>query len=353
MTQTLTLRRPDDMHVHFREGARMQTVVPFTAAQFARAIVMPNTQPFITTVEEAARYRDEILAAVPADRSLTPLMTLYLRDTLSPEEIRRAKQSGIVHGVKFYPQGATTNSHGGVADLKSVTEQLAVMEEVDLPLLVHGESADPDSDPFDREHIFYQAAFEWLTKTYPKLRIVFEHITTAQAAEWIERAPKHLRIGATITPQHLLVDRRYLCGGSLRPHAFCKPILKRKEDRESLLQMATSGNPRFFLGTDSAPHAQHGAAGTAKEVDCGCAGCFTAHAALEFYAEAFASVRALDRLEDFSSRYGAAFYQLPQNEDTVTLEAVTWQAPPAYDFGGADQVVPFRQEEPLQWRLRT
>lgn len=353
MTQTLTLSRPDDMHVHFREGARMQTVVPFTAAQFARAIVMPNTQPFITTVDEATRYREAILAAVPAGKTFTPLMTLYLRDTLSPDEIRQAKRSGIVHGVKFYPQGATTNSHGGVADLRSVTEQLQTMEEVDLPLLVHGESADAAADPFDREAIFYREVFEWLTTTYPQLRIVFEHITTTEAATWVAEAPSHLRIGATITPQHLLVDRRYLCGGSLRPHAFCKPILKRAADRKTLVAMATSGNPRFFLGTDSAPHAQHGVAGTAKEADCGCAGCFTAHAAMELYAEAFDAAGQLHRLDDFASRFGAEFYELPQNQDILTLEQTSWQAQPAYDFGAEDAVVPFRQEVPLRWRMVT
>ena len=347
----LTIGRPDDMHVHFRQGARMAAVVPFTARQFGRAIVMPNTQPYIRTVDEAARYRDQIMAAVPSEvTTFTPLMTLYLQTAMSPATIRAAKRSGFVHGIKMYPHGATTNSDGGVERVRDVEEQLRVMEEVDMPLLIHGESANPQDDVFEREDIFYHESFAWLTSAFPKLRISCEHITTKTAVEMIIRAPKHIRLGATITPQHLLENRNYLLGGSLRPHAFCKPILKAEEDRQALLKAAVSGNPRFFLGTDTAPHPQHGAAGKAKETDCGCAGCFSAHAAIELYAQAFNEAGELDRLDDFTSRFGAEFYELPRNEGTITLINEEWSAPSAYKFGD-DQVVPFRQEEPLQWRI--
>jgi dihydroorotase len=350
METSLTLTRPDDMHLHVRQGARMESVVPLTARQFGRAIIMPNTKPYISTVDDARRYRDEILAAVPTGISFEPLMTLYLQTTTSSDTIRAAKASGFIHGMKLYPAGKTTNSEGGVVDIWDVASQLRVMEEVDLPLLVHGESAKEGLDPFDREEVFYETAFVWLLREYPKLRIVAEHITTSIAARAVERAPRNARVAATVTPQHLLVNRAYMLDGMLRPHAYCKPILKREEDRESLVRMATSGNPRFFLGTDSAPHPKTGEARAAKEVDCGCAGSFTAHAALEMYAEVFEWACALPQLDHFASRYGAEFYELPRNEGTVTLTKEQWHAPETYDFGDAT-VVPFRQEAPLQWRI--
>lgn len=350
-TVTLTVTIPDDMHIHVRQGDRIM-VVRQTAQQFGRAIIMPNTQPYIRTVDQAARYRDEILAALPSGIGFEPLMTLYLQTTLSPDTIREAKKSGFIRGIKMYPAGATTNSEGGVVQIQDVEEQLRVMEEVDMPLLIHGESANPDDDVFERESIFYAEAFGWITSNFPKLRVSCEHITTKTAVTMIEQAPKNLRLGATITPQHLLVNRNYMLGGHLRPHAFCKPILKTEEDRQALLAAATSGNPRFFLGTDSAPHQQHGAAGKAKECDCGCAGCFSAHAAIELYAEAFDSVGKLDRLDAFASRYGAEFYELPPNEGTLELVEEEWFAEPSYSFG-TDLVVPFRQEVPLKWRAMT
>lgn len=345
----VTIGHPDDMHLHFRQGDRMAAVVPFTARQFGRAIVMPNTVPYIRTVDEAAQYRDQILAAVPSGVNFTPLMTLYLQTTMHPDTIRAAKRSGFIHGIKMYPAGATTNSDGGVVRIQDVAEQLRVMEEVDMPLLIHGESADAKDDVFHREAIFYGESFAWLTATFPKLRISCEHITTRAAVEMIARAPRHLRLGATITPQHLLENRNYLLGNQLRPHAFCKPILKAEADRQAVLAAATSGNPRFFLGTDSAPHPQRGDSGKAKESDCGCAGCFSAHAAIELYAEAFDAVSALDRFDAFASRFGAAFYELPRNNGSMRLVNEVWSAEPGYDFGDS-QVVPFRQEVPLKWR---
>lgn len=347
---SITIRRPDDWHLHVRQGDRMRSVVPFTARQFARAIIMPNTKPFILTVDDAARYRDEILAAVPSGVDFTPLMTLYLQTTTSPKTIRAAKKSGFIHGIKMYPQGATTNSEGGVVRIQDVAEQLGVMEEVDMPLLVHGEVADPACDIFEREPAFYREAFEWVTGKFPKLRIVFEHITTEEAVHWISEASRTLRIGATITPQHLLVNRNYLLSGGIKPHAYCLPILKTEFDRKALVYAATSGDPRFFLGTDSAPHPQHGEAGTAKETACGCAGAYNAHAAVERYLEVFDSVGKMDYLQDFASHFGPKFYELPLNNGKVTFIREAWQAPPSYTFGDST-VVPFMQEVPLQWRM--
>ncbi len=349
--QTLTLTRPDDMHLHVRQDARMKSVVPLTAKQFGRAIIMPNTKPYISTVDAAARYRDEILAAVPSGVSFEPLMTLYLQTTTSPETIRAAKKSGFIYGMKLYPAGKTTNSEGGVSHITQVEEQLEVMEGVDLPLLVHGEAADFGLDPFDREKEFYETAWPWLLSVFPKLRIVAEHITTSAAAKAVHQS-LDARVAATITPQHLLVNRAYMLDGNLRPHAYCKPILKRKEDQDALLEMAISGDPRFFLGTDSAPHPKNGNSGQAKEADCGCAGCFTAHAALEMYAEAFELSNALERLDDFASRFGAEFYELSRNDGTITLAKEEWYAEGAYQFGETE-VVPFRQEVPLQWKIIT
>lgn len=327
----------------------MRSVVPHTARQFAYATVMPNTSPFILTTDDARRYMDDIFAAGPSDRSFTPLMTLYLTPELSPDEIRKAKESGFVHGIKFYPKGQTTNSHGGVRSLPEVREQLKMMETVDLPLLIHGEVADDTVDVFHREGRFY-STLQWVIDSFPKLRIVCEHITTQVAVEFVRRQPKHVRIGATITPQHALVNRNYLLGGMLRPHAFCKPILKDEYDRKEVFYAMTSGNPRFFLGTDSAPHAQHGGAGKAKEADCGCAGCFTAHAALELYAEVFDRAGLLERLPDFAGTFGRQFYELDETSKVVTLEQSSWQAESSYQFGN-DLVVPFRQEVPLSWKM--
>lgn len=349
-TKQVTIRDPDDFHVHFRHGMRLKSAVPHTARQFRRGIVMPNADPYITTVDLAASYRDEIIAAVPSGMQFTPLLTLYLQTTLSPDTIRAAKRSGFIYAIKMYPQGATTGSDGGVVRIQDAHEQLRVMEEVDMPLALHGETANPNDDVFEREDLFYTEAFVWITTNFPKLRVICEHITTKTAVDMVMHAPRHLRIGATITPQHMLADRNYLLGSGLRPHAYCKPILKTAADRQALVRAATSGNARFFLGTDSAPHAQHGAPGMAKETDCGCAGCFTAHAALELYAEAFDKVGALDRLDDFASRFGAAFYELPRNEGLTTIVREDWHAPASYPFGG-EQVVPFRQEQPLQWRM--
>lgn len=351
---SITIRRPDDFHVHFRQDAendtRLSSVVHHTARQFGRAIVMPNTSPFVLTVEDAARYRDQILQAVPRGVNFTPLMTLYLQAATSPETIRDAKKCGFVHGMKLYPAGGTTNSHGGVRKLTDVEEQFAVMQEVGMPLLIHGELADQECDVFERETQFYTDAFPWLTSNFPGLPIVCEHITTATAVEMIERS-SHKRLGATITPQHLLADRNDMLGrGGIRPGYYCMPILKQGSDRRALLSAATSGNPKFFLGTDSAPHPMYGEAGKAKYSACGCAGCFTASCALELYAEAFDSVRQIDRLGDFASRFGAEFYQLPCNEGMVELVRQEWSPAPKHVFG-ASEVATFRAEKPLQWKL--
>lgn len=354
---TIKLRRPDDMHVHFRGGNRMKSVAPMTARQFGRAIIMPNG-PKILTTDDALRYRDEILSSLPSGSTFQPLMTLYLTTSTSPDEIRKAQKSGYVHALKVYPgthkggQSVTTGSDDGVVDVRQITEQLQTASDVNIPVLMHGETGNPEVDVFERESVFYAESFKWITDTFPKLRLSAEHVTTKKVAEIIERAPKHLRLGATITPQHLLVNRNYLLGGALRPHAFCKPILKEESDRVALLKAVTSGNPRFFLGTDSAPHARNGRSTKAKECDCGCAGCFTAHAAIELYAESFESAGngGLDYLNDFASSFGALFYELPQNEGSITLNKKSWRAKTSYGFG-TDRVVPFRQEEPIVWKM--
>ncbi len=309
--QTITITRPDDWHLHLRDGAEMAAVLPDTAKRFARAIVMPNLKPPVTSVELARAYRDRILAALPTGLEFTPLMTLYLTDHTSPQEIERAKASGFIHAVKLYPAGATTNSQSGVTDLKKVSAVLAAMEANGLPLLVHGEVT--DGDMFDREQIFIDRLLRPLVERYPNLRLVLEHITTKQAAEFVASAGAN--IGATITAHHLLLNRNALFQGGIRPHHYCLPILKREEHRQALVQAATSGNPKFFLGTDSAPHAQH-----TKENACGCAGVYTANAAIELYAEVFDNVGALDKLEGFASFFGADFYGLPRNNSKITLD---------------------------------
>ncbi|MCY0387346.1 dihydroorotase [Robbsia sp. Bb-Pol-6] len=343
---TLTLARPDDWHLHVRDGAMLDAVLPHTARQFARAIIMPNLRPPVTTTAQALAYRERIVAAIPAGRRFAPLMTLYLTDNTPPEEIRRARDSGQVQAVKLYPAGATTNSDAGVTDLAKCARTLDAMQEAGMPLLLHGEATDPAIDLFDRENVFIEQVLIPLRARHPGLKIVFEHITTRQAAEYVrdaDAAPGTL--GATITPQHLLFNRNAIFAGGVRPHYYCLPVLKRESHRVALVEAATSGNPRFFLGTDSAPHLQG-----LKENACGCAGCFTAPHALELYAEAFDKVNALDRLEGFASFHGADFYGLPRNTERVTLRREPWTLPEVFDAAG-QAVVPLRAGETLQWRL--
>ncbi|TCP15153.1 dihydroorotase [Crenobacter luteus] len=341
---TLTLRRPDDWHLHLRDGDALAAVVPATARQMGRAIVMPNLKPPVTTVELAAAYRERILAARPAGSGFEPLMTLYLTDNTAPEEIRKAKASGFVHGVKLYPAGATTNSDAGVTSLAKAMPALEAMAEVGLPLLVHGEVTHGEIDIFDREAVFIETVFQPLLASLPELRVVMEHITTRQAAEFVAEAPAN--VAATITAHHLLLNRNAMLVGGIRPHYYCLPILKRESHREALLKAATSGSAKFFLGTDSAPHPKG-----AKESACGCAGLYTAHAAIELYAEAFESVGALDKLEAFASLNGPAFYGLPVNADTVTLVKEDWYVPHTVAFGETE-LVPMRAGEPVRWKLK-
>jgi dihydroorotase len=340
---TLILRRPDDWHVHLRDGAALSAVVRFTAERFGRAIVMPNLKPPITSAELARAYRDRILAALPAQSKFEPLLTLYLTNATTPDDIDRARACGFVHGVKLYPAGATTHSDAGVTEMANVYPVLARMEEIGMPLLVHGETPRPDVDVFDRETHFIDSVLQPLLERFAGLRVVLEHITTARAVEFISGA--RVGVAATITPQHLLHNRNAIFSGGIRPHYFCWPILKRESDRRALLGAATSGNPRFFLGTDSAPHER-----AAKENACGCAGMFTAHAAIELYAEVFESAGHLERLEPFASHFGADFYGLPRHDDTITLVKETWVPPAVYDFGDG-ALVPYRGGEPIAWRL--
>jgi dihydroorotase len=340
---TLTLKRPDDWHVHLRDGPALSAVLPFTAAQFGRAIVMPNLNPPVTTTALAQAYRSRILAALPAGARFEPLMTLYLTDSTTPQEIERAKAAGFVHGVKLYPAGATTHSNAGVTDVETLDQVFGAMESIDMPLLVHGESTHADVDVFDREEVFLDTILAPLCARFARLKIVVEHITTARAVDFVKSARSG--IAATITPQHLLHNRNAIFAGGIRPHYYCLPILKRERDREALLAAAVSGNPRFFLGTDSAPHERG-----AKESACGCAGMFTAHAALELYAEAFESAGRLDRLEGFASHFGADFYGLARHADTVSLVKESWVAPATYEFGGGS-LVPYRAGEGIGWRM--
>jgi dihydroorotase len=342
---TLTLTRPDDWHLHLRDGAALASVVPYTARQFARAIVMPNLKPAVTTVALARAYRERILAAVARSgvSAFEPLMTLYLTDNTSPAEVAAARASGLVHAVKYYPAGATTNSDAGVTALERAFPALEAMEQHDLPLLMHGEVTDPDVDVFDRENAFIDRILAEIVRRFPALRIVFEHITTKDAADYVTTAGP--RIGATITAHHLLYNRNALFKGGLRPHYYCLPVLKRERHRAALVRAATGGSGKFFLGTDSAPHPRD-----EKESACGCAGCFTAHAALELYAEAFDAAGALDRLEAFASFNGPDFYRLPRNTERVTLVRESWEAPREIEFGGT-ALTPLRGGEPLAWRL--
>ena len=344
MTNSITIIRPDDWHLHLRDGAALKAVLPDTARQFARAIVMPNLRPPVTTTALASAYRTAILQALPQGASFEPLMTLYLTDNTSADEIKRAKVSGIVHGVKFYPAGATTNSDSGVTSLQACAAALGTMEEVGLPLLIHGEVTDGDIDVFDREKVFIERNMVTLLKNYPRLKIVFEHITTKDAADFVTSAPNN--VAATITAHHLLMNRNDMFKGGIHPHHYCLPILKRETHRLALVAAATSGNPKFFLGTDSAPHAKG-----SKEAACGCAGMYTAHAAIEFYAEAFEAANALDKLEGFASFYGADFYGLPRNKEEVTLVKEAWTVPASLPYPSGE-LVPLRAGQMVAWKLR-
>lgn len=340
---TLTITRPDDWHVHLRDGGSMRSIVGATARVFGRAVIMPNLDPPVTTVAAAAAYRERIAAAAPANSRFAPLMTLYLTDNTPADEIARARAAGFILGVKYYPAGATTNSDSGVTDPGRVWPTLAAMEKHGLPLLLHGEVSRPEVDVFDRERVFIEQLLSRIVRDFPGLRIVVEHITTAEAADFVAAAPSN--VAATITPQHLLWSRSALFAGGIRPHFYCLPILKRETHRQALVRAATGGNPKYFLGTDSAPHAKR-----AKESGCGCAGCFSAPAAIELYAEAFEAAGALGRLEAFASFHGADFYGLPRNRDTVTLRREAWVVPEAYPLG-EDTVVPLRAGETMRWRI--
>lgn len=339
----LTLKRPDDWHVHLRDGAALAAVVPFTAQRFARAIVMPNLRPPVTSTVLAGAYRERILAALPPDSRFEPLMTLYLTDDTPAAEIDCARASGFVHGIKLYPAGATTHSDRGVTDIRRTHAALDRMEESGMPLLVHGEVTGEDVDVFDREARFIDEVLVPLLERFSRLKVVFEHITTARAAQFVMQARPG--VAATITPQHLLHHRNALFTGGLRPHFYCLPILKRERDRLALVEAATSGSPKFFLGTDSAPHEK-----STKETACGCAGMFTAHAAIELYAEVFDAAGHLERLEGFASRFGPDFYGLPYNVDDITLIKESWVPPSVYSYDGG-ALVPYRGGELVAWRL--
>ena len=342
MTDTLTITRPDDWHIHFRDGAAMQSVLPDTARVFGRAIAMPNLKPPVVNVADAAAYRDRLLAAA-GTAAFDPLMTLYLTDNTQPDEIRRARASGFVHAVKYYPAGATTNSDSGVTELAKAYQAIAAMEEVGMPLLLHGEVVDAEVDVFDREAVFIERHLIRLMNDFPRLKIVLEHITTRQAAEFVSAAPAN--VAATITVHHLLYNRNAMFRGGIRPHMYCLPVLKREQHRQALVAAAISGNPKFFLGTDSAPHAVG-----AKEAACGCAGIYSAHAAIELYAEAFEDAGALDRLEAFASFHGADFYGLPRHADTITLRRENWTAPARLGLGD-EALIPLRAGETIRWRV--
>lgn len=343
MQDRITLVRPDDWHIHLRDGAVLAHTVADAARQFARAIIMPNLLPPVRNRDEAAAYRERILAARPQGSRFEPLMVLYLTDATSPEDVRQAKASGFVHAAKLYPAGATTNSSSGVTRLENIFPTLEAMAEVGLPLLVHGEVTRSEIDIFDREKHFIDEQLSQVVQRFPGLKIVFEHITTRDAAQFVTEAPAN--VGATITAHHLLYNRNHLLAGGIRPHFYCLPVLKRNTHQEALLDAATSGNRKFFLGTDSAPHTRH-----AKESACGCAGCYTAYSAIELYAQAFEQRNALERLEAFASFHGPDFYSLPRNTERVTLRREDWTLPESLPFGD-QQVIPLRAGETLHWRL--
>jgi len=339
----LSLTRPDDWHLHIRDGDAMRAVLPFTARQFGRAIIMPNLDPPIVTTAQALSYRERVLAALPEGVAFEPLMTLYLTDATQPEEIVRARESGHVAGVKLYPAGATTNSASGVTDLSRCDAVLVEMQRQGMPLLVHGEVTHHHVDIFDREAVFIEEVLEPLLTRFPELKVVFEHITTADAVQFVESATT--AVAATITAHHLLLNRNHLLAGGLRPHNYCLPVLKRERHRQALVAAATSGSPRFFLGTDSAPHGR-----SDKESACGCAGAFTAPSAMELYAQVFDAAGKLDRLEGFASHHGPDFYGLPRNRERIVLRREAWQLPPDYPYLD-EAIVPFMAEQTLAWRL--
>ena len=343
MIDRLTLLRPDDWHIHLRDGAVLQNTVADAARTFARAIIMPNLVPPVRNTAEADQYRERILNARPAQSTFEPLMVLYLTDNTSAHDIKAAKDSGFVHAAKLYPAGATTNSDHGVTKLEAIYPALEAMSEVGMPLLVHGEVTRNEVDIFDREKYFIDEQLTGLVKRFPDLKVVLEHITTSDAAQFVRAASDN--VAATITAHHLLYNRNHMLAGGIRPHFYCLPILKRNTHQEALLDAATSGSAKFFLGTDSAPHAQN-----AKEIACGCAGCYTAYAAIELYAEAFEQRNALDKLEAFASHFGADFYGLPRNQDSITLVREPWPVPTTLDFG-EQQVIPLRAGETLHWRV--
>lgn len=340
---TITIQRPDDWHLHLRDGAALQAVLPDTAKRFGRAIVMPNLRPPVTTTALASAYRDRILSALPAGMKFEPLMTLYLTDNTPPEEIAKAKASDFVHGVKMYPSGATTNSDSGVTSLEKCYKTIAAMQEHGMPLLVHAEVTDGNVDVFDREKVFIERHMRPLMQQFPGLKVVFEHITTQDAVQFVQSQPSN--VAATITAHHLLMNRNAMFTGGIRPHHYCLPVLKREEHRLALVQAAISGSPKFFLGTDSAPHAK-----SAKEASCGCAGMYTAHAAIELYAEVFDEMAALDKLEGFASVFGANFYGLPVNQDTITLQKQPWQVPETIPYDN-DVLVPLRAGQSVAWQI--
>lgn len=344
MTTTITITRPDDWHLHLRDGAALSAVLPDAARRFGRAIVMPNLRPPVTTTALAHAYRERIVQVLPAGSGFQPLMTLYLTDNTSADEIVQAKDSGIVHGVKLYPAGATTNSDSGVTNLGHCVKALEAMEKHGVPLLVHAEVTDANVDVFDRERVFIERNMIPLLERFQGLRVVFEHITTKDAAEFVAGASEN--IAATVTAHHLLMNRNAMFNGGIRPHHYCLPVLKREEHRLALVAAATSGNPKFFLGTDSAPHAK-----SAKEAACGCAGMYTAHAGIELYAEVFDEAGALDRLEAFASFHGPDFYRLPRNTDKITLEKNAWEVPASLPFAD-EELVPLRASSTIAWRLK-
>ena len=339
----IILTAPDDWHLHVRDGAALTDAVPYTAGQFQRAIIMPNLVPPVTTTHQAEAYRDRIAAATPEGSTFEPLMTLYLTDNTPPEEIRRAKESGLVYGAKLYPAGATTNSESGVTDITRCDAALAAMQDQGIPLLVHGEVTHDEIDIFDREAVFIEQVLTPLVQRFPRLKVVFEHITTADAVAFVREAPDN--VAATITAHHLLLNRNDLLVGGVRPHNYCLPVLKRETHRQALVTAATSGSPKFFLGTDSAPHSR-----STKENACGCAGCFTAPAAIELYAEAFDAAGKLERLEGFASHFGPDFYGLPRNSGTIALVRQPWQVPETLPFL-EETIVPFMAGEYLNWAV--
>jgi dihydroorotase len=341
--KSITITRPDDWHLHLRDGGHLRAVLPDTARRFARAIVMPNLKPPVTTTKLALAYRGRILAALPKRARFEPLMTLYLTDNTPPAEIAAARASGMVHAVKYYPAGATTHADAGVTDIAKCQRVLEAMEKHGMPLLVHGEVTDPDVDVFDKERVFIERVLAPIVERFPGLRVVLEHVTTREAVEYVTAAPPN--VAATVTAHHLLLSRNALFAGGIRPHHYCLPVLKREIHRQALVTAATSGNPKFFLGTDSAPHARH-----TKEADCGCAGIYTAHGGIELYAEAFAAAGAPDKLEGFASRHGPQFYRLPVNDGSITLIARPRPVPREIAFG-RDTLVPFRAGTSLAWRL--